>query len=317
METRASYILVGSFVLALIAAMLGIAVWFSKIQFDEAPLRYRVYFTGDVTGLNVGSPVRYRGVPVGSVADIRIDPENVERTRVLVDVQRGTPVKADTIARISLQGITGVAFIQLAGGTRDAAALAPKDRHDQPVIRSEPSTLQRIVTRLPEIIDRAAVVADRLAQVFDERNRDALSAMIRNLGQISEALNAEKANLKDTLAEGRKTLAALTTVLQNLDTRTATLATRTESSIKDFRGTLDQVRAAADNFSDVAEQLKQMVAENRTPLRDFSEQGLYELSQFIAEARVLVDSLTRLTREIERDPSRFLFGDTQKGFKPQ
>jgi len=74
------------------------------------------YFTGDVTGLGVGSAVRYRGVPVGTVRDIRLDPTNVEQVQVLMDVSADAPIKEDTIAQLALQGITGVAFIQLTGG---------------------------------------------------------------------------------------------------------------------------------------------------------------------------------------------------------
>jgi phospholipid/cholesterol/gamma-HCH transport system substrate-binding protein len=77
------------------------------------------------------------------------------------------------------------------------------------------------------------------------------------------------------------------------------------------------IRRTSASFNVAADGLKEIVEENRAPLRDFSQGGLYELSQFVAEARVLVDSLTRLSRMIERDPARFLFGDTQKGYQPK
>ena len=93
METRASYILVGYFVLGLIAAAFAFVVWLSSIQFEEVPKRYLIYFEGSVTGLEVASPVRYRGVPVGSVTDIRIDPENIERIRVTVEISADYPAQ--------------------------------------------------------------------------------------------------------------------------------------------------------------------------------------------------------------------------------
>jgi phospholipid/cholesterol/gamma-HCH transport system substrate-binding protein len=317
METRASYILVGSFVLALVAAMLGAAVWFSKVEFADTPLRYHIYFAGDVTGLNVGSAVRYRGVPVGTVSEIRIDPSNVERTRVLVEVRRDAPIKTDTAARVGLQGLTGVAFIQLVGGTQTAAALRPVRDGGIAVIPSEPSTLQRIVDRLPEIIERVAVVADRLSLVFNESNREAMSATIQNLRRLTEAMASPQGDLKDVIKQGRESVAALTDMMRNLDTRASQLADTSEKAVEEFRATMADIRRTSASFNVAADGLKEIVEENRAPLRDFSQGGLYELSQFVAEARVLVDSLTRLSRMIERDPARFLFGDTQKGYQPK
>jgi phospholipid/cholesterol/gamma-HCH transport system substrate-binding protein len=98
METRASYILVGSFVLGLIGAAFVFVIWLAGARFEAAPTRYLVYFEGSVTGLAVASPVRYRGVPVGSVTDIRIDPENIARIRVTAEISAETPIKTDTEA---------------------------------------------------------------------------------------------------------------------------------------------------------------------------------------------------------------------------
>ncbi len=137
METRASYILVGTFVLLLIAGAFAFVIWLSKVEFDQRPARYVVYFTGSVSGLQVGGPVRYRGVPVGSVTDIRIDPKNVERIEVTLEVATRTPIKQDTFASLGLQGIIGAAYVQLSGGTQKSPALVAKKGEPRP--RSRPS----------------------------------------------------------------------------------------------------------------------------------------------------------------------------------
>lgn len=127
METRASYVVVGSFVLALIAAAFGVVIFLTRTSFEDTPKTYMSYFTGSVTGLQIGSPVRYRGVPVGTVNDIRIDPTDVERVRVMMDIVHGTPIKTDTNSTLGLQGITGVAYIELTGGTRESEPLTALD----------------------------------------------------------------------------------------------------------------------------------------------------------------------------------------------
>src|SRR5687768_1403667 len=100
MERRASYLLVGGFVLVLIAAIFGFGLWLARTALDRDVDVYRVYFTGSVTGLQVGSAVRYRGVLVGTVESIRIDPTNVERVEVTVALPADLPLKSDVVAQL-------------------------------------------------------------------------------------------------------------------------------------------------------------------------------------------------------------------------
>src|SRR3712207_3406620 len=152
METRASHLLVGGFVLVLIAAMVGFIMWLARAQFQETADRYEIQFTGSVTGLQVGSPVRYRGVPVGTVREIRLDPANVERVRVRVDLQPGTPIKVDSLASMEQQGVTGGVYVQITGGTQEAPSLREVANVPMPVIPSKPSTFAELADRAPELL---------------------------------------------------------------------------------------------------------------------------------------------------------------------
>lgn len=317
METRASYILVGTFVLSLVAAAVVIVVWLAKVQFDVAPTRYVIRFTGDVTGLNVGSAVRYRGVPVGNVTDMRIDPTDVRMTRVEVELIEGTPVKTDTVAQIAAQGITGLAFILLTGGTQEASTLTAPTKKTLPEIQSRPSPLQEVLSRLPQIFERAVTLGDRLTKLFDDRNLAAIAQTLENIRQVSETMNSEKGDMRQLLREGREALS----VLRELAVESRAVAARIDSHVDpiagDAKATLADLRRAIDSIGGVARKAEQVIEENRGPLRDFSQVGLREMAQFVAEARVLVDSLIRLSHQIERDPARFFFGDTQRGYRPQ
>jgi phospholipid/cholesterol/gamma-HCH transport system substrate-binding protein len=324
METRASYILVGTFVLGLIGAMIGIAIWFAGIEFDKTPTQYLSYFEGDVTGLGVGSPVRYRGVPVGSVRDIRIDPKDVERVRVLMEVSADTPIKADTVAQLNLQGITGVAFVQLTGGTQAAGLLTPQKNKSLPVITSRPSVFQRVITRLPEIIEKIDLAATGLAALFNERNMASLASTIESIDRAGQSIARESGQIGDLLHETRAAVNSLGNAGKNVAALTASLDRETEpmskeirASIIELRQTLASVRQGIGALDSVVSDVSKVVDDNKAPLRDFTNSGLYELSTFFAEARVLVDSLTRLTDKIERDPANFFFGDSQRGVKAQ
>lgn len=324
METKANYVLVGSFVLALFATIIGVAIWFAKVEFDKVPVRYRVYFTGNVTGLNIGSGVRYRGVPVGSVANIAIDPENVERIRVIIEIAAGTPVKQDTIASLGLQGITGIAFIQLDGGTQSSPDLKPKRRKDMPIIRSKRSGLDTVLEKAPEMFEKAVILVDRLSRLVDDKNLNAVSQSLDNIRGITEQFGAKSGDLNRMLTEGRETLSALRSVagkteslIDDFRKRGTPLVENANDVFTDVQVTLADLRRVLQSLDNVAGEVTGVLADTRTPIRDFSEGGLYEFTQFLAEARQLVAALSRLSSQIEREPARFFFGDTQKGFETQ
>lgn len=322
METRASYILVGSFVLAFVAVAFAIVTWFAKTEFDRTPARYHVYFTDSVTGLEIGSAVRYRGVAVGSVADIRIDPKNVERVQVTFEVAAETPIKEDTFASLGLQGITGAAYVQLAGGTQASATLVAKEGEPLPVIAAKASEIERLLTKAPALLDQAFVLVERMSALLDDRNQKAVADTLQNLHKVSQNLAASSGNFDRVLTEAGGAVKSLRAASERIEAlvnsvqdRVGLLADSTRDTMAELKGTIAGIRGTADSFTEVAKLLDKMIAENRQPLRDFSQRGLSELSQFIAESRLLVADLTRLTVQIERDPARFFFGDAQKGFE--
>ena len=320
METRASYTLVGAFVLGLIGALIGVAVWLAGVELGKTPTRYLIYFDGNVTGLGIGSAVRYRGVPVGSVREINIDTENVERVRVMIDVSKDTPIKTDTVAEIGLQGITGVAFIQLTGGTQTAPPLSAVGKNALAVIQSRRSLLQEVVTRLPELLQKAVNIADHLALLLEAKNIQAVSTTLENIRRSSEALGSENGDLAHFLRDGREAVKSVHSAVaefQNfaarLNERIGPLAENAGSTMADAKSTLAEIRLAAEGVTKVANSLQSLVSDSEGPIQEFAGSGLYELSLFLGEARVLVGTLTRLADRIERDPAQFFFGDSQKG----
>jgi phospholipid/cholesterol/gamma-HCH transport system substrate-binding protein len=286
MENSPRYIIVGVFMIAMIGALFGIVYWFMTYQHEASRVLYVTYLTEDVTGLDVGSTVRYRGVPVGRVSSISIDPGDVERTKVVVELAAVTPVKQDTVAEIATLGVTGVTFIQLTGGTRDAPALVRGPDQLLPVIPSRPSALQLVVTSLPALLERAMDITERVTRLMSDKNLASVERTVESLTAFGQSLNTINGNVLDPLAS--KTTA-----------------------------TLDQVARAAKALEAVAMELNGVIEENREPLQSFSQSGLTEYRQLAAESRVLVDSLIRLTQQIERNPAQFFFGDSQRGYQPR
>lgn len=329
METRASYLLVGIFALV---AMVGFAiavVWMAGANLRDVATRYDIYFKGSVSGLKEGNAVRYRGIPVGVVARMEINPENVEQVRVTIEVPQKTPVKEDTVAALEYQGITGVGYIELSGGTHDAPLLEAKPGQERPVIPSKPSQLQELFDTAPELVTRITAVVDRVAILLNPQNQENIARTLDNLrtftgmlaersGDFGTAVNSVTSAMADTRAAAKQ----VETALREIGGLAKSLQSLSTTLDKDFAGVgpeakeaLTEVRKTAVEFKRAAVVLADLVDRNKEPVNTFAASGLYELTQLLADTRILVNALTRISSQIERDPAQFLFGKTQPGLE--
>ena len=313
METRASYILVGSFVLALLAGLFVFTVWIAKVQLEETRQPYYIYFTGSVTGLQEGSPVRYRGIPVGTVTDIRLDPNDVSRVRVTIEVQEGTPIKTDSIASLEVQGITGGAYVQISGGTELSELLRTAHDSGIPVIPSRPSTLTVFVDAAPQLLNRTLELTNRVADLLTPQNQAAFADILSNTRDLTAELAKASQGLSATMEQANRALQGFETLGPQLGL-TMEQAQRTLSSFEGNAKTVTRdFHDLAASLEKTSNQLNAMVAENRESVRDFTSSGLYEATLLITQLRDLSGQLSRVVTRLENDPSNFLFGGTQQG----
>ncbi|MCB9957805.1 MAG: MCE family protein [Rhodospirillaceae bacterium] len=317
METRASYLAVGTFVLLVSVALLAFVVWLSSRGPSQADDLYVIRFAGSVTGLSVGSPVRYRGIPVGSVDDMSIDPTNLERVRVVIAVRPGTPVVADNVASLELQGIAGGVYVQISGGTMDSPRLLPEPDGTLPEIPSTPSTIQALVQSVPEVLDAANAVLDRANLLLSDDNLDTVGGILADARQVTSALsdmhdglpaltlrvNEMAQELEALSAEARVDMARIS------DSAVAALTTTEQQ----MRTVGDQLAQASGSISQVAGELVQLTRAARPGLVEFTQSGLYEFTLMISELRGLATTLTRVTEQFERDPAQFILGEPVSG----
>src|SRR5579864_5860880 len=186
METRANYVMVGSFVLVIIAGIFVAILWLAHTQFNQQYVNYDIYFTGSVTGLSVGAPVNLNGVNIGRVTEIRLDPNNPDQVRVTIEADAQAPIKSDSVASLELTGITGIYYIEISGGSREAPPLTPQEGQRYAVIAAKPSRFASLVASAPEVLNKVIEVADRLSLILDEKNRLAIAQTLANLQQFAE-----------------------------------------------------------------------------------------------------------------------------------
>jgi phospholipid/cholesterol/gamma-HCH transport system substrate-binding protein len=294
METRANYTIVGVSVLAALAAIAIFVFWLGRAGFDKQEDTYFTYFTGSVTGLSPGGAVRYRGVPVGTVGQIEIDPQNVEQIRVSLNITKGTPVKVDTVASLEVAGITGGAYIELTGGTRTSPLLIESSDGNTPVIRAENSSLQALVMDAPKLLQKLNDLADRANQVLSQDNVKSISGTLAHLESASASFDAMAPQVK--------------TALSHFDQLATDLHAKLPALLETAQQDGASIKGAADGLRQLAANVDAVVTENRGPLRSFTGSGLSELTALITDLRGLSSTLKRVADHLDRDPQRYLFG---------
>jgi phospholipid/cholesterol/gamma-HCH transport system substrate-binding protein len=322
METRANYLLVGSFVIVLFFGLLGFVLWLSKYGVETQRIEYDIRFDGSVAGLRTGSAVTYRGVTIGEVRDVRIDPENVELILVTIDVEAGTPIKTDTVATLRMQPLTGGAAVTLSGGTADAPTLRAEADAPRPVIASQPSEIERLMAGAPALIERIDGVVGQFSELLTPENVAAFTVTLANLEQMSDTLARQSPNLAQVIEDTAKTMASVEAAAGSVARVSARLENETEGlgsetmaamrAVNRAAGTADGTLATIDR---TGRQLEALVAENRGPINDMTSTLAYDTVSVLVDLRELVVGLNRLTTELSRDPARFLFGGQQRGFE--
>ena len=186
------------------------------------------------------------------------------------------------------------------------------------MIAARRSALERVFESTPELLAQAVEVVDRLSAFLNDDNLESLSArhspMLRRFPRISPAAMASSATVMTGMSETLGEIKALGSDLRKVSGK---LDERLDGVGGDLVNTLAELSTAASNLGSAALQLDGMVEDLREPLSDFSGTGLYELTNLVGESRALVAALTRITKEVERDPAGFLIGGSRRGFKAE
>jgi len=168
METDRRYFLEGLFIIGLSLAAALFFVWLANTGRRDDVV-YRIHFAESVSGLALGDPVKYRGVDVGMVKAMMIDPDDPRRVQVDVRLRKETPVKTDTKASLKLKGITGVVFVELNGGNPNAESLvAATPKGTIPEIPSEKTGLALVIDQLPKVVEKFSAIEDQTKKVVTD-----------------------------------------------------------------------------------------------------------------------------------------------------
>jgi len=307
MDRDANYVAVGSFVILVVAMATVFVLWYSNAHERREYQRYEVYFSGSVSGLTEGSTVRYLGVNVGRVARIRLDPRAANRVEADVEIDKATPVTHDTLARLTMQGVTGLLFIDLSQSTQANAQTLPDIPSQQyPVIRSVPSDFDLFVSGLPELVTDATRVTRRLNLLLGEDNLAAIHESLGNLRAATAPLPATSREFAQLVVELRATVA---------DAHEATKSARhlIQTAEPELGAAASRLREVGDHLAAVSDRVDRLLQRHEADIDRFAGQGLEEIQQLARQSRDALAEVQDLAHTLKDNPSRLLYEPAPAG----
>ena len=252
METRANYVVIGVFTVAVVAAAFAFVWWFTGSSNRGPRTSYDVVFNGPVSGLQTGSRVTFNGIPVGEVTALRLDTKDPRQVVATIAVQPNTPVRSDTRAGLDMQVLTGLASVGLVGGSLGAAPLPTPPDGALPRISADASAVQDLVQGAKDILGRVDDISRRVDRLLAD-NETKISSVIDNVDKFSQALGKNAANVDSFLSDVGSAARRVDQLAQSLDKVVAAVDPAKVNS------TIDNVQKFTQELGDSSGKVKSFI----------------------------------------------------------
>lgn len=306
MEREAHYVAVGAFILLLIALGVGFVLWYTDANDGREYGRYEIYFTGSVTGLDRGSPVRFLGVDVGRVRRLGIDPNDARRVEVVVEVDKTAPISSATRASLGLQGVTGLLYINLKQAPDIDRNLPLQQGVRYPVIQAVESDFDAFLASLPELMSRANTLLERFTRVVSDDNLNGIRDSIRSLRDTVATMPQTSKDVAQLVVELRSTVA-------EIHASAASLRAMTDEARPEVIAAVARMNDVANNLAEASLRVDRFTQQSEVQLGSFTEQGLFELERLMRETRSAAREFRDLSRSLQENPSQILYERPESG----
>lgn len=295
METKANYVAVGGFVMACVVGLVVALLWLAGAQYSQEYDYYQTIFKGSVSGLGKGTVTRYNGIEVGRVADLTFDPNDPQSVIVTLQVQPGLNIRENSTASIASQGLTGGSYVEIKGGTQNSPLLVAKEGQRYPIIPSKVSSLALLEQSAPEVVSKLNVAASRINDLLKDENRRAIANSLLNLELLSTSIANRTPEIDRSLRNADQAVARLEDASRRLD-----------PSMDKLDTTIDEAGITLKKYGKVADSADAFI----------NGEGLAQLSQLIIDVRRLSGNLNQFSEQLNRQPTKLLFGDRREGYTP-
>lgn len=312
MNNKVNYAAVGLLVLFGFVLMMGFTYWLLKPSAEEETRKYIIHFDESVLGLNLDAPVKYRGISVGKVSRLRINPNNSEQVEVLITILKTTPIKSTTVAKLTSQGITGLSYINLSLGDNGAPELQIKKGEQYPVIRTEPSFFIAFEKSLDNVSSRLTTTLAKTEDLLNEKNQQQIALLLERtagfMGRMEKLLDDETIknfqgtakNLNSSSLKLDKMMPKIELFVDNSREWEDKISTTFSSIMNSYLG----IRGTMDEF-------KKAVLNGDFNLKEISAEVVPTINNSLIEMQQLMIKIEGMLNRYERSPGDVLFKQEQ------
>lgn len=324
MASQRTKFTVGLFMAGGIAIALSAIIWLGTSHFLQKGQYYVTYFNESVQGLNIDSPVKYRGVCIGRVESIGVAPD-ATLIQVVVKIESGQTLDSDIVAELKSVGITGRVFIELDRKKKGEPDCSPPLGFPSkyPIVASKPSKISELLRGLDEVLNQIQSIdlhgmSEKANDTLDKINRTIADANVKGISTtIESSLESANSILNDKrweniMASAEKVGQSLNSLMgnadRNLDRAGKTLAqveriiaenvTVIKTAIKDFRQTMKTATCFLQKGSSLASETDATLS--------YLSRHMLVTSQNLERAS---ENLDRLIELLAEQPSQLLFGE--------
>ena len=272
---------------------------------------YQAIVAESVAGLNLNAPVKYNGVDVGKVQNIQLDPENPELVQLLFAIERGTPIKVDTVAVLKTQGLTGIAYVELDGGAKNAAPLVATGQQQYPVIQTKPSLSTRLENILTTVLAKLDKTSSNVDSLLSRENQEAFKSAVADIAIVSKTIASRKTEIDASIVNAARAADNTARATQKL----SPIIDKIEPVMNELNITIAQINRSAlaiekagNEAAAASTSAGKTVASVGTSIERYSTETLPEVQRLLTELNELSTSLKHLIEQTERDPASLLRG---------
>ncbi len=324
MNSKVNYTFVGFSVLVSIALIFMFVFWLIKPTDAQEMRYYKINFTESVSGLNIDSPVKYRGVTIGQVKEMRINPDNIETIEVLVLVERDAPVKVDTVAKLKAQGITGLSFVDLSEGSRNSACLGDVSDDEVPEIDSIPSLLVKMEESFGDVSGNLIKTMQSLQLLFNGENRENIEKILHHTANTME--RTERLLNDESIKQFHQLLSHASSAMQNIDIAVQKLDKTIpkvdlflENSVTFEKSVSHSLHSVSQSYLSLASSARVFQERNENGDYSVKENLGAPMKQFELTMRELQQTMINLNEMLEQfgnSPSDMIFMHEEKSVGP-